>query len=391
MATFAAFGAVVGTVSGSAPQLIEQHGLDNAVYGLGITLMSAATVGSMGISGMLARHFSHRGLLLAILPILFSSLWLLLSQGSVIEFFLFAIIYGVACGITDVIMNAEAGAIEQALGKRIYIIFHGMGSLFVAIFAILSSFLSTSYGTSVSVVATALPILIAIVLVFNNIHRSKPEPLPTVPERRLLSAFTPRLVLIGVTAGFVISCEIAALMWSSELLAQSAPQLAAIAGLGAAFFGLSNALLRFPGDWLRTHFSETTLMSLLMLVAAAGFAGLALSDGFAANVAFFALVGVGEAILCPILIAMSGRETPHNRAAALSVAMLVAGIPRIVMPTVIGGVAEIYSTRAAFGLCAVALICALFVVRRLARHSDYGSASPVVADAATIARPSSES
>ena len=260
----------MGTVSGSAPQLIEQHGLDNAVYGLGITLMSAATVGSMGISGMLARHFSHRGLLLAILPILFSSLWLLLSKGSVIEFFLFAIIYGVACGITDVIMNAEAGAIEQALGKRIYIIFHGMGSLFVAIFAILSSFLSTSYGTSVSVVATALPILIAIVLVFNNIHRSKPEPLPTVPERRLLSAFTPRLVLIGVTAGFVISCEIAALMWSSELLAQSAPQLAAIAGLGAAFFGLSNALLRFPGDWLRTHFSETTLMSLLMLVAAGG-------------------------------------------------------------------------------------------------------------------------
>ena len=391
MATFAAFGAVVGTVSGSAPQLIEQHGLDNAVYGLGITLMSAATVGSMGISGMLARHFSHRGLLLAILPILFSSLWLLLSKGSVIEFFLFAIIYGVACGITDVIMNAEAGAIEQALGKRIYIIFHGMGSLFVAIFAILSSFLSTSYGTSVSVVATALPILIAIVLVFNNIHRSKPEPLPTVPESRLLSAFTPRLVLIGVTAGFVISCEIAALMWSSELLAQSAPQLAAIAGLGAAFFGLSNALLRFPGDWLRTHFSETTLMSLLMLVAAAGFAGLALSDGFAANVAFFALVGVGVAILCPILFAMAGRETPHNRAAALSVAMLVAGIPRIVMPTVIGGVAEIYSTRAAFGLCAVALICALFVVRRLARHSDYGSASPVVADAATIARPSSES
>ena len=391
MATFAAFGAVVGTVSGSAPQLIEQHGLDNAVYGLGITLMSAATVGAMGISGTLARHFSHRALLLAILPILFSSLWLLLSKGSVVEFFLFAIIYGVACGITDVIMNAEAGAIEQGLGKRIYIIFHGMGSLFVAIFAILSSFLSTFYGTTISVIATTLPIAAAIILIFNNIRRSRPEPIPTVADGRLLSAFTPRLVLIGVTAGFVISCEIAALMWSSELLVQSAPQFAAIAGLGAAFFGLSNALLRFPGDWLRTHFRETTLMSLLMFVAAAGFAGLALFDGFAANVAFFALVGVGVAILCPILFAMAGRETPHNRAAALSVAMLVAGIPRIVMPTVIGAVAEIYSTRAAFGLCAVALVCALFVVRQLAKHADYGFPSPTSVDAVTIARPSVDS
>lgn len=368
MATFAAFGSVVGTVSGSAPQLIAQHGLDNAIYGLGITLMSAATVGAMGISGMLARRFSHRALLLAMLPILFSSLWLLLTKGSVIEFFLFAVIYGIACGVTDVIMNAEAGAIEQALGKRIYIVFHGMGSLFVAIFAILSSFLATSYGTMAATVATAPPVLIAIILIFNNIHRSKPEPLPEISERRLASAFSRRLVLIGVTAGFVISCEIAALMWSSELLAQSAPQFAAIAGLGAAFFGISNAALRFPGDWLRTHFDETTLMSVLLIVAAAGFAGLGFFEGFATNVAFFALVGMGVAILCPILFAMAGRETPGNRAAGLSVAMLVAGVPRIVMPTVIGGVAELYSTRVAFGLCAVALICALVVVRQLAKH-----------------------
>lgn len=368
MATFAAFGSVIGTVAGSAPQLIAQHGLDNAIYGLGITLMSAATVGSMGISGTLARHFSHRALLLTMLPILLVSLWFLLAEGSVVEFFVFAVFYGIACGITDVIMNAEAGAIEQALGKRIYIIFHGMGSIFVAIFAILSSVLSTSYGTPVSVAATALPMIIAMALIFMNIHRSKPEPLPAVAERRILSAFSPRLVLIGITAGFVISCEIAALMWSSELLVQNAPQLAAIAGLGAAFFGLSNALVRFPGDWLRTRFNETTLMSVLILVAALGFAGLGLSEGFVANVAFFALVGMGVAILCPCLFAMAGRETPHNRAAGLSVAMLVAGVPRIVMPTVIGAIAEIYSTRLAFGLCAVALICALVVVRRLAKH-----------------------
>lgn len=370
MATFAAFGAVVGTLSGSVPQLIAQHGLDNAVYGIGITLMSAATVAAMGISGTLARHVSHRVLLLSILPILLASLWLLLSDGSVTEFFVLAALYGMACGVTDVIMNAEAGAIEQAAGKRIYIIFHGMGSLFVAIFAILSSLLSTYYGTSASVAATAAPVLAAGLLVYLNIHRTKPEPLAVVSERKLLAAFTPRLVLIGATAGFVISCEIAALMWSSELLVQNAPQLAAIAGLGAAFFGLSNALVRFPGDWLRTHFDETRLMSGLIVVAAVGFAGLGLSDGFGANVGFFALVGMGVAILCPCLFAMAGRETPHNRAAGLSVAMLVAGFPRIVMPTVIGTVAEIYSTRLAFGLCAIALLCALVVIRRLARHAD---------------------
>jgi hypothetical protein len=272
--------------------------------------------------------------------------------------------------VIDVIMNAEAGVIEHALGKRIYIIFHGMGSLFVAIFAILSSFLSTFYGTSASVAAAALLVIVAMALVFNNLQRAKPEPIAALAgKRRIFSAFTPRLVLIGITAGFVISCEIAALMWSSELLAQNAPQLAAIAGLGAAFFGVSNALVRFPGDWLRTRFNETMLMSVLILVAAVGFAGLGLFRGFVANVAFFALVGMGVAILCPCLFAMAGRETPHNRAAGLSVAMLVAGVPRIAMPTVIGTIADLYSTQVAFGLCSIALACALVVIRLLARHS----------------------
>ncbi|MBX9457181.1 MAG: hypothetical protein KL863_14790 [Rhizobium sp.] len=87
MAAFAAFGAVVGTVSGAAPQLIAQHGLDNALYGLGITLMSAAhgrLDGHLRRAG--ASTSSHRALLLAVLPVLLASLWLLLSEGSVVEF-----------------------------------------------------------------------------------------------------------------------------------------------------------------------------------------------------------------------------------------------------------------------------------------------------------------
>lgn len=368
MATFAAFGSIVGTLSGSVPQLIGQHQLDNAVYGLGITLMSAATVGATGISGTLARYFSHRALLLAMLPAFLGSLWLLLSEGSTFEYYVVAACYGIACGVVDVIMNAEAGAIEHALGKRIYIVFHGAGSLFVAIFAILSSFLSTHFGTSASVAAASLPVVFAMLLVLLNVRRTRPEPLPAMAGGKILAAFTPRLVLIGTTAGLVISCEIAALMWSSELLAQSAPELAAIAGLGAAFFGLSNAFLRFPGDWLRTRFDEARLMSVLAVVAVAGFAGLVISEGFLANVAAFALVGMGVAILCPCLLAVAGQETPHNRAAGLSVVMLVAGVPRIAMPMVIGIVAEASSTRAAFGLCAVVMICALVAIRRLARR-----------------------
>ena len=142
----------------------------------------------------------------------------------------------------------------------------------------------------------------------------------------------------------------------------------AIAGLGAAFFGLSNAMLRFPGDWLRSRYQETSLMSVMIIIAIIGFVGLSLTEGFVLNIMFFALVGMGVAILVPCLFAMAGRETPHNRAAGLSVTMLVAGIPRIAMPSIIGAVSAAFSMRAAFGLCAIALLMALIVIRRFARH-----------------------
>lgn len=368
MAVFSAFGAIMGTLAGSAPQLIADHGLDNATYGLGVTLMSAATVGSMGVSGTLARHFSHNRLLLMILPVFLLLLALLLAKGSTLAFFIVIALFGMASGITDVIMNAEAGAIELRLGKRVYTTFHGAASLAVAVFAILSSLLSTRYGTMASVAVTAIPVLAAMAMVHRNVPPVRLPIRSKAPDRHILSAFTPRLVLIGASAGFVIACEITALLWSSELMAHTAPELAAIAGLGSAFFGLSNAMLRFPGDWLRSRHSETTLMSVMIVIAMIGFTGLSLSDGFLSNLLFFFLVGMGVAILCPCLFAMAGRETPHNRAAGLSVAMLVAGVPRIAMPTIVGAVSEALSTRYAFGLCAIALLSALIVIRRFARH-----------------------
>ena len=66
-------------------------------------------------------------------------------------------------------------------------------------------------------------------------------------------------MLLGIAAGLIIAAETAALLWSAKLLNDIAPSLAAIAGLGAAFFGLCNAAVRFPGDRMRSLLGERTL------------------------------------------------------------------------------------------------------------------------------------
>lgn len=363
MATFAAFGAMVGTLAGSVPQLIAQSGLSNASYGVGITIMTLATVASMGAAGALARRFSHRTLLLVLLPSMLAVNTLLLTGQSYWLFFLAAPLCGLASGALDVIMNAEGGEVENDLQRPVYTAFHGSVSLSVAVFAIVSSLLSTTFGTWASLMAASLAVAAAMAMVHAAIA---PKPLAgAAPEQGRSTHFTRPLVLMGLAAGFIIACEVTALLWSSKLLADTAPGLAAISGLGAAFFGLCNALVRFPGDALRARFGEIRLMSFTILFAIAGFAGLGLTESFAASVFFFALTGMGLAVLCPCLFQMSSNQTPHNRAAGLSIAMLVAGIPRIVGPTAFGAVAEAYSTRLAFGACALVLLAALAVIRSL--------------------------
>lgn len=373
MAVFAAFGAIVGAFAGSVPQIMAQSGLNNASYGLGITIMTAATVGAMSLSGMLARYFSHRALLLTLLPIQLILAYLMLTGSSTLLFFIIAPLFGMAGGAIDVIMNAEGGAIEADLKRPVYTAFHGSVSLSIAILAITSSLLSTNVGPWASVAAASIVVLVAVWWVYVAVPaRALPIKSIKADQEKAMRAFSLPIILIGLAAGLIIACEVTALLWSSELLAQTAPELAAISGLGAAFFGLCNAAVRFPGDFLRARFGEIPLMTATLTVAVIGFAGLGLTSGFAANVFFFALAGMGLSVICPCLFAMASNQTPMNRAAGLGAAMLIAGIPRIAAPTTFGWIAEEYSTRLAFGLCALVALAAMMVIigiSQLNKHS----------------------
>jgi MFS family permease len=366
MAVFAAFGAIIGTFAGSAPQIMQQSGLNNASYGFGVTLMTTASVAAMAAVGFLGARVPRKSLLLAAIPLMFILGALMLTGQSMAMFYAAAIGFGSASAILDVTMNAEAGTIEHDLKRPIYTTFHASVSLSLAFFAILSSYLSTNFGTSVSITAASVPVLVSMFLVVAAVpERTLPAQISARKLQELLHAFTRPLVLMGVASGLIIAAEVTALFWSSELLVQAEPGLAEIAGIGAAFFGLCNAVVRLFGDRLRGRFGNLPLMTATTLVAIVGFAGLGLFEGFAASVVSFAIAGFGLAILMPCLFSMSANETPENRAAGIGVAMLIAGVPRIMAPTAFGAVTEALSTRFAFGLCAVLLVGALICFQLL--------------------------
>ena len=359
MLVFAAFGAVVGAFSGSIPTLVRQTGVSSQTFGLALTGLTIATILVMAFGSALSRRFSNRSLLLAALPLLALSLAAMLLAKSEAQLIAASIAHGLVLGLTDLIMNAEGSALESDLQRPVFTSFHGSVSISIAFFAIFSSFLSARYGIGAAAAAAALVCALAWTAVFKKVPARQRQ---TKSQRLSAGMVSAPLVLMGLIAGLAIACETSAMYWSAKLLDEAAPELAAVTGLGVAFFGLCNAIIRFPGDALRARFGDFPLMTASSVLAITGFVSLSLSSSFSFSVFSFALVGLGTAIICPCIYNMAAAQTPSNRAAGLSFALLVTGAPRIAVPAIFGALSGAFSTKAAFGLCAALMLAALVLV-----------------------------
>ena len=370
MMVFAGFGAAVGCWAGAIPQVIAAAGIDSFTLGLGFTLSSLAGVTAMAFGGMIGRRFSNRSVMLGVLPLLALNLILLLVATSFWLFFASLIAFGAVLGFLDMAMNAEASAIEHDLRRPIFTTFHGSVSIAIAFFAIVSSFTSAMAGTF----ATSMLGVAVLGLAWLMVYQSVPARAVTAGRAGGLFHLPSKLplIIIGLAVGLSIAAETSTLFWSAKLLNDQAPELAAIAGLGAAFYGVCNAIVRFRGDRLRARYGEVPLMLASLVLAAAGFAVLGLSLSFAVNVVAFAGVGFGLAILCPCLFNMAASQVLANRSAGLSFAGLIAGPPRILAPWIFGWVATSQSTSFAFGLCAVLMVVAFGLIISL-QNVNYGA------------------
>ena len=360
MLVFAGFGAAVGCWAGAITQVMAATGTDSFHLGIGFTLSSLAGVLAMALGGIIGRRFSNRIVMLGVIPVLALNTILLLVATEPWLFFASLIVFGGILGFVDMAMNAEASAIEHDLRRPIFTAFHGSVSIAIALFAIASSFVSTLVNTF----ATSCLAILMLAAAWFMVYRLVPARVITSGKAGGLSNLSTKLplVIMGLAVGLSVTVETSTLFWSAKLLNDQAPQLAAIAGLGAAFYGICNAIVRFSGDRLRTLFNEIPFMLASLVLATAGFMTLGLSISFTVNVIAFAAVGFGLAILCPCLFNMAASQVPANRAAGLSFISLVAGPPRVLAPWAFGWIATSQSTSFAFGLCAVILVVAFGLI-----------------------------
>ena len=170
------------------------------------------------------------------------------------------------------------------------------------------------------------------------------------------------LTFIGLAAGLNVACEVAAIQWAGSLLVSVAPDLAAISGLGVAFYGLCGGSIRLVADRLRANYGDLRVMSVLLFLAIAGFVTLSLTPGFVVSLGAFAAVGFGLAITFPCLFSLAAKLVPEAKAASMGYVAAVGGAPRIILPWVLGVLGLQFSLGAVFAACAVVAMSALALI-----------------------------
>lgn len=336
--TFMAFGMMMGGQIGAFPALREQAHINAFEFGALSMLAAVANIGAMSLAGVINRYFDHRSMLLFILPVSFALLVVSLTPTSIWFCGLTWALLNAAIGTMDLFMNAEAGIVEHDLKKPVFTSFHAAVLYTIGGAGFLGGYISNHYGPIWASVP-AIPFVIAAIYAINKAipHRKEEhedDKKASVPQPVKV------LVMIGIVLGLDVAAELACIQWSGQLLNEMRPDLAAYSGLGVGFYGLCSGTLRLVGDKLRARVSDVKLVGLSLAAGLAGFVVLSLRPNFEISVLAFATIGCGLGLVFPCMFSLAGRLVPDARAAALGMVSMVSGPPRILLPLLLGWLAQ---------------------------------------------------
>jgi hypothetical protein len=367
---FFALGIGAGLWGGASGAILIRSGVDASTFGVLLTVYTGAYLIAMSAGGALAHRFGIEQALSVSAIIFGAALCALLNATSEAWVAIALIVTGFLAGVVDVLMNAEGARIERGLGRPILARLHAAASAGMALGAILGSLIVVGPAPWAAGVLAALALAGAGVAYHRAAGTDRPAPAAIGAIGRSGLSFAPALIGIGVVVGVSIAAELAASVWSTLLLRQEAPNLAAISGLGAAFFSACQAALRFNADAIRLRISDPRIIVASFVIAAAGFALVSVQAGFAVSVAGFALIGVGTGPIVPCGFALAARQSVAGPAVGLASASLFSALSRLPAPLVTGAIAQTLSLPAAFAAFALALAttaAATAVVPLLAR------------------------
>ena len=193
-----------------------------------------------------------------------------------------------------------------------------------------------------------------------------PSPSPDQPRQR--EALSPRFWLYWIAIVLAVSAEFCMISWSSDYLEKGLGMLRTSAAQSLSLFLAAMILGRLLGSRLARTFSIQRLVTVSILIAGTGFHLFWLAGNAWAALLGLAVAGLGIASLYPMLLALAMEAAAGNTVVASARATLASGSAILVLPLLLGRLADVVGIRQAYGIVALLLLCLLLVTQYALRR-----------------------
>ncbi|MCG5213790.1 MFS transporter [Streptosporangium soli] len=287
---------------------------------------------------------------------------------------------------------AQGVLVERRLGRSIMSGLHGMwsvGSLAGAGVGVLAA--QAGVDARVHLGLMALTLLVAGGLVGRGLPDTRPEPGGVAPPR--FAVPTRSIAAIGFVGFCATFAEGASGNWSAIYIGQVTGGGAGVAAACFAVFASCMALARLGGNLVIRRFGPVATVRAGAVLATAGGVVVVAARAPALGIVGFALIGLGVAVVVPLVIAAAGNAAP-TAGEGVAGATTITYLSTLVAPAVTGWIAGASSLPVAFGLitCVIAAMALCAGALRPADRTDRtggtgGTAEPSGSPARSQASP----
>lgn len=335
----------------------EQFNADDGTIGLVLFTFAFGAFIAMPFTGWLIIKNGSRKVSLISLIVYCALVPLIPFMPGLVPLIILYVIMGMATGMQDVAMNAQAVMVEKAYQKPIMTSFHALFSIGMALGASCGA-LFADLNTDLShhlIIVGAVSLLI-VVWVRGNLVHDKPEitdahegPLFRMPNKSLFG--------IGIIAFCCMLGEGAISDWSVNYMENIVLSPKALAPVALSAFATAMTIGRLFGDRFRAWLGDTKLIFYGGLLSTAGMLLLLFAAESYPAIAGFFLVGIGLSTIVPIAYSVAGSTKDLPPGVGLAMVTTVGYSGFLFGPPIIGFIADVSNLRNA--LMAVA---ALFVI-----------------------------
>ncbi|MBX3111950.1 MAG: MFS transporter [Fimbriimonadaceae bacterium] len=348
---FLVLGWSVGAWAPMVPLVKASHGLDEARLGTLLLCLGLGSIVVLPFCGRLSVLFGLRRVLTAsglacaaclLLAVVVPGQWALAAALALL---------GASIGVTDVVVNIQAVAVEREAGRPLMSGFHGMFSVGgVAGSAVATALLklgSTPVATTWVAVAA---MVVGLVLARPGLMVSGEDrdgPAFALPRGRVLA--------LGAMCFVLFMAEGSVTDWAAILLRdwRGWPDGA---GLGYVAFAAMMTTGRLTGDRLVARVGRLRTVVLGSAVTALGFVLAAAVPSPTAGLVGFALVGAGASNVVPVFFTAAGNQRDMPAAQALPAVTTVGYLGFLAGPGLIGHASQAFTLPVALLMLATALL-----------------------------------